>query len=210
MVKDMKKLALAVSLAIASLGAAHAQEPAPAPAPAYTVVDPLTKPLRFVVGAGVTFGGDKLATQYYVDDTSTDLHAGSIFTLLAGVDYRVNEQFSVQGTVGYHVDDANAKNGSMSFKRIPLELLGYYHVNDQVRVGGGLRYVTNTEFRSGGASDIGNYKFDDSVGAVAEIEYLFTPQVGVKLRWANDEFKEKRTGISFKGDHVGLLVNYYW
>lgn len=208
----MNNLALAVTLAIASLGAAQAQEPVPAPAPVpgYLVVDPLAKPLRFVIGAGLTHGGDKLATQYYEDDFSIDLNGGDSIALLAGLDYRINQQFSVQGTIGYHFDDASARNGSMRFERIPLELLGYYHVNDQVRVGGGIRHVTNAEFRSGGASDIGDYRFDDSTGAVAELEYMYSHRIGFKLRWANDEFKEKRSRIPVKGDHLGLLVNFYF
>lgn len=208
----MKNLAFALSFAVASLGAARAQDavPAPAPAPTWVVVDPLSKPLRFVIGAGLTHGGDKLATQYYEDDYSIDLNGGDSIALLAGLDYRINGQFSVQGTIGYHFDDASARNGSMRFERIPLELLGYYHVNDRVRVGGGIRHVTNTEFRSGGASDIGDYRFDDSTGAVAELEYMYSHRIGFKLRWADDAFREKRSRIPVKGDHIGLLVNFYF
>lgn len=223
---DMKKFALAVTLAFASFGAAQAQEqaqvpapapapvqdaaPAPAPAPTFVQVDPAGKPLRFVIGAGLTFGGDKLATAYYTDDTEEDIRAGGMLALLAGLDYRVSPQFSIQGTIGYHVDNSTASNGDMTFSRVPLELLGYYHVNEQVRVGGGIRHVTSTEFSSSGASDIGDFEFDDSTGAVAEIEYMYSRQLGVKLRWANDKFKEKRSGASAKGDHVGLLVNFYF
>lgn len=203
---DMKKTALAFSLAAclaASAGAARAQT--------YEVVQPIeTRPLRFVVGAGLTHGGDKLATAYYEDGDEIELRAGDTIALLAGVDYRFSPQFSVQGTVGYHLDSAPARNGDMRFVRVPLELLGYYHVNDKLRAGGGIRFVTNTEFRSSGASDIGDYRFEDSASAVAELEYMVARQVGVKLRYVNDRFEEKRFGGKVKGDHVGLLANFYF
>ncbi|MEW6022232.1 MAG: hypothetical protein AB1807_08835 [Pseudomonadota bacterium] len=208
----MKKPAFALSLALAAFGAqAQTAEPAPAPvaAPAVQYEPVGAKPLRFVLGIGATFGGDKLATAYYDDGDEVDLKAGDLVALVAGVDYRINQDFSVQGTVGYHVDRAGADNGDMRFERIPFELLGYYHVNDKVRVGGGLRYVTGVKFRSSGAGDIGDYKFKDTTSAVAEIEYLFSPRMGLKLRYANDEFKEKYYGGKVKGDHVGIFANFY-
>jgi hypothetical protein len=208
----MKKPAFALFLALAAFSAqAQTVESAPAPvaAPAVQYEPVGAKPLRFVLGIGATFGGDKLATAYYDDGDEVDLKAGDLVALVAGVDYRINQDFSVQGTVGYHVDRAGADNGDMRFERIPFELLGYYHVNDKVRVGGGLRYVTGVKFRSSGAGDIGDYKFKDTTSAVAEIEYLFSPRMGLKLRYANDEFKEKYYGGKVKGDHVGIFANFY-
>jgi len=204
----MKKIAFALSLALASL-AAQAQTAAPAAAPAVQYEPVGAKPLRFVLGIGATFGGDKLATAYYEDGDEINLRAGESVALLAGADYRINQDFSVQGSVAYHVDRANARNGDMRFERIPFELLGYYHVNDKVRVGGGLRYVTGVEFRSSGAGDIGDYKFKNTTSAVAELEYLFSPRMGLKLRYVNDEFKEKTFGGKVKGDHVGIFANFY-
>ena len=208
----MKTFAFAFFLALAACGAqAQTAEPAPAvaaaPAVQYEAVG--AKPLRFVLGAGTTFGGDKLATAYYDDGDEVDLRAGDTLALVAGVDYRIDQDFSLQGTVGYHVDRAGADNGDMRFERIPFELLGYYHVNDKLRVGGGLRYVTGVKFRSSGAGDIGDYKFKDTTSPVAEIEYLFTPRMGLKLRYVNDEFNEKGYGGKVKGDHVGIFANFF-
>jgi hypothetical protein len=199
----MKKIAFAFALALASLGAAQAQTYVP-------VEDLAARPLRFVFGAGLTLGGDKIATAFYEDDTDLSIKAGDSIALQLGLDYRVNPQFSVQGTVGYHVDQLNARNGHMRFDRFPLELLGYYHVSEKVRVGGGLRYVTNVAFSSGGASDVGDYDFTDSTGAVAEIEYAYSPRIGFKLRYANDKYKEKISRTPVKGDHVGILVSVYF
>lgn len=199
----MKKIAFAFALALASLGAAQAQTYVP-------VEDLAARPLRFVFGAGLTAGGDKIATAFYEDDTDLSIKGGDSIALQLGVDYRVNPQISVQGTVGYHVDQLNARNGHMRFDRFPLELLGYYHVSEKVRVGGGLRYVTNVAFSSGGASDVGDYDFTDSTGAVAEIEYAYSPRIGFKLRYANDKYEEKISRTPVKGDHVGILVNVYF
>ena len=198
----MKKFALAAALALASLGA-HAQTWVP-------VEDGANKPLRFVAGAGITYGGETIVTAHYVDGDDIDIDAGGSVAFLVGLDYRINPQFSVQGTVGYHVDNAGGNNGNVRFERVPVELLGYYHVNDKVRVGGGLRYVTAAALRTSGVADIGDYEFKDTTSSVAEIEYLYSHQLGFKLRYVNDRFKDKTFGDKVRGDHVGAFVNFYF
>jgi len=199
----MKKIAFAFALAVASLGMAQAQS-------YVQVQDVATKPLRFVAGAGVTYGGERIVTARYTNGDAIDIDGGGSVALLVGLDYRVNPQFSVQGTVGYHVDNAAGTNGDVRFERVPFELLAYYHVNDKVRVGGGLRYVTATSLRTDGVADIGNYEFKDTTSPVAEIEYLYSPQLGFKLRYVNDKFKFRDFDGTVRGDHVGALVNFYF
>jgi opacity protein-like surface antigen len=200
---DMKKIALAFALAVVSLAMAQAQS-------FVQVQDVATKPLRFVAGAGLTYGGERIVTARYTNGDAMDIDGGGSVALLVGLDYRVNPQFSVQGTIGYHVDNAAGTNGDIRFERVPFELLGYYHVNDKVRVGGGLRYVTGTSLRTNGVADIGNYEFKDTTSPVAEIEYLYSPQLGFKLRYVNDKFKFRDFDDTVRGDHVGALVNFYF
>jgi opacity protein-like surface antigen len=200
---DMKKIAFAFAIAVASLGMAQAQT-------FVQVQDVATKPLRFVAGAGLTYGGERIVTARYTNGDAMDIDGGGSVALLVGLDYRVNPQFSVQGTIGYHVDNAAGTNGDIRFERVPFELLGYYHVNDKVRVGGGLRYVTGTSLRTNGVADIGNYEFKDTTSPVAEIEYLYSPQLGFKLRYVNDKFKFRDFDDTVRGDHVGALVNFYF
>ena len=73
-----------------------------------------------------------------------------------------------------------------------------------------MRYVTAAALRTSGAGDIGDFEFKNTTSAVAELEYLYTPQLGFKLRWVNDKFEEKRFGGEVKGDHIGLLANFYF
>lgn len=199
----MKKIALAIALAAASLGTAQAQVVTPDRAPA-------VKQTRFLLGGGFTFGGDKLATAKFADGSSIDIRAGSIIALNAGVDHRVGEAFSVQGTVGYHVDDASGKNGGIRFQRYPIELLGYYHVAPHWRIGGGVRYVSNPKLVSTGTAYFGNYEFENTVSGVVEAEYLLGAHWGFKVRYVNESFKSKLNGFKVRGNHTGLLANFYF
>ncbi|MDQ1832491.1 outer membrane beta-barrel protein [Massilia scottii] len=202
----MKKIAFVIALAIASLSSAQAQN---GPAEG--------KPLRFVVGMGLTGGGDKLATAEYEHGGSVDVRAGGLIAFVGGVDYRINRQFSIQSTVGFHVDQASAKNGDVTFKRFPIELLAYFHPTENFRFGGGVRYVSSPKLNGKGFGS-GIYKeFDNTVGAVVEGEYFFGPSVGLKVRLVKETYDYtyrdrryvSRNGET-KGDHIGIFGNFYF
>lgn len=194
----MKKIALIIALATASLNAAQAQDA------------PAQKQLRFLAGGGVTFGGDKLITVEYDNGIDMDVRAGGMIALHAGIDYRVTDTFSFQATVGYHVDNTSARNADARFERYPLEVLAYYHVSPQWRLGGGARYVSNPKFKTSGDLGDTDYAFDNSLGGVLEAEYLMTPHWGFKLRYVHEKYEAKQLQGKIDGNHVGVLANFYF
>lgn len=196
----MKKIIFAVALAMATLGAAQAQTESQRPA---------DKQMRFLVGMGLTFGGDKLASAHYTNGFDVNINAGSLIAFNTGIDYRVTPAFSFQGTVGYHTDRASANNGDVHFSRIPIELLGYYNVSPQWRVGGGARYVGNVALRSSGAAAFGNFDFKNTLSPVVEAEYMMQ-HWGFKVRLVSEKFEEKVSGAKVNADHIGLFGTYYF
>jgi len=195
----MKKIVLAAAIAAVSIGAAQAQVAVPA------------KPLRWVAGIGITAGGDKLATADYTNGTSANIKAGSGLALLAGAEYRVSPEFSVQGTVGYHIHfTPEASNGDASFSRAPVELLAYFHPNQQWRVGGGLRRTMAVKLNGKGAAWYMDRDYEGATGAVVEVEYFTSPNLGIKARVVNEKFKQQYSSREVSGNHFGLLLNAYF
>ncbi|QYF92327.1 carbohydrate porin [Massilia sp. PAMC28688] len=196
----MKKIAVAAfALALASMSA-HAQT--------YVLVEP--KPYRFLAGAGLTFGGDRLATAEFEDGGEIDIRAGSMVALYAGAEFAVNDQMALQANIGYHVDSATAYNGDIRFGRYPVELLGYYKVSPQWRIGGGARFVNSPKLSSSGAGDIGDFEFKNSTGLVLEGEYSINPSLGVKVRYVSEKYETRDFVSKHDGNHVGVLLNYYF
>ena len=195
----MNKIISAFVLAIATLGAAQAQTAAPE-----------AKQMRFLVGMGLTFGGDKLATASYSNGDDVDIRAGQMIELNTGIDYRVTPEFSFQATIGYHTDRAGAKNGDLRFTRYPMELLAYYQLNQQWRIGGGARYVSSPKLSSSGAAYIGNYEFKNALSAVAEAEYMMGQHWGFKVRLVSEKFEEKFSGEKVDANHIGFFGTYYF
>ncbi|WP_028101409.1 outer membrane beta-barrel protein [Pseudoduganella violaceinigra] len=194
----MKKFVFAVGALFATMGAAYAQSQVTQPSA-----------VSFLAGMGISGGGDNLATARFTNGTSQKIKAGGGFYFTTGVNYQMTQEFSLQGTVNFHVDDTSANNGSIKFQRFPLEVLGYYHINDQLRIGAGLRYVSGAKLSSSGAAEGYNTKFDDTLSSVAEAEYFWVPNFGMKLRYVKETFKAP--GIrDVKANHVGISGNIYF
>ncbi len=189
----------------------HAQDGTPDAPPEAPVELPPPPKFRPVLGFGVTFGGDTLSTLFFSDGTAQNVKAGQLVLLYGGLQYQATPQFSVQGTVGYHVDDATARNAQLKFSRFPFELLLRHHFTDQWSLGGGVRLVVGAESSaSGDASALPTVTFDNTVGAVIEGEYRHAPNLGWKLRYVSEKYKAQAPFAgTVDGSHIGLLMNWY-
>ena len=167
-------------------------------------------PFKFVLGAGLTSGGDTLATLVYTDGSSDSVKGGNLATFYLGGEFRVGTAVSVQATIGYHTDRTkDAENGSVQFNRTPVDLLAYYHLNDKVRLGGGAQFVSSSRLKGSGAASSIDVPFDSTIGGVIEGEYLFSPHMGIKLRSVTEKFNLSGGGGSASGNHIGVLFNFY-
>jgi hypothetical protein len=166
------------------------------------------------VGGGLTYGGSTVATVQFTNGDSQDLHAGSLATIYGGLEYRLADRVSLQGTIGYQADESSGRNGHLLFDRFPLEVLGHFHATQHFRFGGGLRYAIDPRLSGGGVLHGEGVDFNSSLGFVLEGEYLpwgdTTSGIGVKLRGVSERYKAQPTGQSFSGDQVGVLVSYYF
>lgn len=170
-----------------------------------------TRPLRPLVGMGLTFGGDRLATVGFTDGSSESIRSGGLFTLYAGAEFRASDVLAIQATFGYHADSTSAaSNGGLRFSRYPVNLLALYRLTDKVRLGGGAEFVNSAKVA--GSGDLGNINigFKSSTGLVLEGEYLFSPKFGAKARVASHEFESKLDGAKIDGNYFGLMLNYYF
>ncbi len=162
---------------------------------------------RFTLGAGLTGGGEKLATVQYTDGSTQSVRSGGLVHLFGGFEYQAGD-FALQANLGYHVDDTSAKNGSVKFSRMPVEVLGFWHVNESIRLGGGLRKATGAKITSSGAaSSVGSLDFDAKLGLVLQGEYFFGgDKVSTYVRYVSEDYEA--FGVKVGGNHVGVGLTY--
>jgi hypothetical protein len=176
----------------------------------------VTQPAHFLLGAGVSFGGDTLATVEYTDGKSGSIKAGGGFTFKTGLDYRLNRNFALQATLGYQKDSQGADNGKITFTRVPVEVLAFYYPRDRFRMGLGLRKANSATLDSSGVANMGSFNFDASTGTVLEVEWLLRKTVhgqgGFTVRFVSEKFtlSDYPGAGSIDGNHIGCGFNWYF
>jgi hypothetical protein len=215
----VKFILLAIALCFAHSGL-FAQEVKPNAMPD-AAPEISARPVSFLLGAGLSVGGDTLVTATYTDGTTQSIKGGGLVYLKAGADWRVNPNMSLQGTFGYHADSANGTNGSLRFARTFLEGLAFWDMAPRYRLGAGIRQVSNPKLTSSGvASSVGTVDFKASLGTVLEYEWFFSRHgnrgYGVTVRYVSEKYTPTNfngapvTGKDLDGSHLGLGFNAYF
>ena len=174
-------------------------------------------PWQFTGGILLSDGGDRLFTGKYTDGTKIDITAGGTLALIFGLYRNIGSAFDLQTTLGIHTAGTLGTNGNASFTRFPLEVMGFYQLNDDYRLGAGARKSLSAKL---GTSGVATYQpsaeFNASVGQVIELQYLLgkpnkksNAKTAVNFRYVKETYTEKTYGIKVKGNHVGVGVVFY-
>jgi hypothetical protein len=221
--------AAAVAIAIAclapTLSSAQADTPAPvaAPAPAPAPAPAAgSREFRGLLGAALTYGGEEIASVPLSDGTTARIRAGGLIDLWGGAEWRPQGgPFAVQATVGYHVDCVCARNGDITFSRMPVELIGLYEFAPRWRAGAGYRHTSSVRLRSSGAAPGYAQDFDDANGFLVQGEWLATQRLGVVVRFVSERYGYTQTYVNANdqivaehlkkdGSHGGVGINWYF
>lgn len=166
-----------------------------------------------VLGLGFDLGGDTLLSGTYTDGSTWEVKANQGIVFNGGV-VMVTGSFETQATVGYKFGGPTAKNGSVTFDVVPLELMEFYRTGN-MRMGVGVTYHSSPKLVvdiSGSALN-GTYKFDNSLGTVFQIGWAPEKSpFSIDLRYTAIKYKQSNIAnpADISGNAVGLYMGYYF
>ncbi len=166
--------------------------------------------VRGIVGIGLTGGGDRLTEVEYTNGDSYSIRGGGEVQVHVGAEFRLSRIATLAVTGGYHFDSVSARNGSVTFERFPIETLAHVWLDQHWRVGGGLRVAMNPELYGDGAGRGLDIDFHTAYSPVLEVEYRFTPSLGLKGRAVFERYRPKSDDPTARGDHLGIVFNFYF
>lgn len=177
-------------------GPALAQRP---PSPLQASPAPQPGGFGFVLGGSLEFGGDDVATVLFTNGEEQDVKAGQGLGVDAGVYYRfAGAPFSLRGTVGFKYVTTQAENADINMRRVPLQLVGSYHLDGGARMGLGLVRHNGVKFDADGIGE--DIEFDDATGYTVEIGWKW-----ILLSYTGIEYTDD-LGIDYSGDNFGLKL----
>jgi hypothetical protein len=174
---------------------------------------------RFFAAVGLGSGGETI-TSGTITTIGTnrvidfEVKPGDGVQYRVGVDYRIAGRLTLQGSIGYGVNDPMGMNGSLTFTTIPVEFLGFVNLTDALRIGGGLRN-SSAEMKGTGlaAGWSGNGTYTSTPGSVLEAQYLAKlssqrSQFGISLRYVAESFTHN--SVTFNGNHYEIGAALYY
>ena len=168
---------------------------------------------RGVVGFGMDFGGDVLLSGTYTDGSTWEAKANQGLVLNGGV-VMVTGDFETQATIGYKFGGPQAKNGSVTFDEMPIDLLEFYRTSN-IRTGLGISYLSSPKLVVDIPGNVknGTYKFDNAIAYVAQIGWAPEKSpFSIDLRYTMVKFKQSGVANAqdINGNVVGLYMSYFF
>lgn len=184
-----------------------------------------TKPgFHVMINAGLTYGGDTIATAVFTNGSSTDVKGGGLMQFGAGGLYQFeNHPLALMLSANYHFHSVGGTGGSVNFDRFPVEALAYYTGKERFRLGGGVRIVNSPEANStapGSGSTVKNITYENTTGLVAEVGYQLSSKGWLNFRFVSEKYQGKRAtayngataslanSSPKSGSHLGVNFTY--
>ena len=159
------------------------------------------KPVKFLAGLALEFGGDQLAEVFFTDGSTQGINAGQGGTVFAGGQFRLNqkETFFLRASAGIKYVTTKADNAHIRLTRFPLQLTANFVPVKKMRLAAGV--VTHQAIRLNFDGLGENTKFTAAPGMVFEAGY------GVfALSYTLMTYEHPTLG-SFRANAIGLTVS---
>lgn len=163
------------------------------------------KQIEYIVELALTEGGKTPARVYFEyedgDVESENIEAGSSLYFYGGMQFS-STVFPLRLTLGYFADSVRARDSSVSFSRMPLELMGLY-TNGAHAIGLGPTYHLSPELDLADVG-LGRQEANDALGLVLMYEYTFDDIYAFGVRYTNISYDFD--GEALDGSNLGLVA----
>ncbi|MGB5941856.1 MAG: hypothetical protein WBG71_03165 [Leeuwenhoekiella sp.] len=187
----MKKRLLLFNLSLILVFAdAHSQE----------IKNPLIA--KFLIEGGGEYGGDEILTVFFTDGGDQKMRAGQgVFLALGGqFEFQEPKNFMLRASMGIKYTTTAADNANIRLTRLPIDLMPYWIIKEDFRLGVGITSHQNVRFKGDGfVEDIG---FKGTLGTRFEIGYNW-----IAVTYTILDYKSEM-GEKFSANSVGLSLSY--
>lgn len=157
---------------------------------------------KFLIEGGVEFGGDEILKVFFTNGGDQSVRAGQGGFLAAGgqLEFMKVKNLLVRASIGIKYNTTAAENANIRLTRVPINLIPYWKIKNDFRVGIGVTTHQNVRFRGDGfVSDI---DFTSSMGPRIELGYKWIALTYTGLTYTA-ETKEELSASS-----IGLSISF--
>jgi hypothetical protein len=156
---------------------------------------------KFLLEVGLEYGGDRLLEVLFTNGNTQTMRAGQGgFIALGGqLEFGKAKNLMFRTTIGIKYNTTAADNANIRFTRIPINVLAYWKINQDFRLGAGIS--THQSVRLNGDGFFPNVNLKSNLGTRFEFGYRWVALTYTAIRY-RDNF-----GESLSGGSIGLAFS---
>lgn len=157
---------------------------------------------KFLIEGGGEFGGDEILTVFFTDGGEQTMRAGQGGFIAVGGQFELQntDSFMLRASVGFKYTTTAADNANIRFTKLPINLMPYWKINNDFRLGAGLTMHQNVRFKGDGFVE--DIDFKGSIGPRFEFGYKWVAVTYTLLNYEAD------MGGKVSANSVGLSLSY--
>lgn len=160
---------------------------------------------RLTLDAGLSGGGDKLATVFYTNGDTQSIYAGDGLFADFGVQRNLADtDWSLKATLGFDDWAVSASNATTTFDRYPLDLLAIYNIGRN-HIGFGVTEHFSPRLDLDGYGP--NVSFNNATGVMLQYQYWLFGLRLTSIRYTASGNCNGGCG-TVSGNSLGVFFNY--
>lgn len=154
---------------------------------------------KFLIEGGIEYGGDELLEVFFTNGGNQTMKAGQGGYIAVGGEFQFPsvEKILIRTTIGIKYNTTAADNANIRLTRVPINLIGYLKVTEDIRVGGGVSVHQNVQFK--GDDFVADVEFTSKIGPRFEIGYKWVALTYTSVNYTaatDDKFSASSLGLS--------------
>lgn len=158
--------------------------------------------IKFLGDLGIEYGGDDLIEIQFVGGGDQTMKAGQGGYIAAGAEIDLGESTPImfRATIGLKYNTTAAENANIRLTRYPVNVLGYYKIDNDIRIGAGITTHLGPSFKGDGFFVDDTYT--SSVGPRIEIGWKALALTYSSVKYENSANQE------IDASNIGLSVSF--
>jgi hypothetical protein len=158
--------------------------------------------VNFLLEGGIEYGGDEILEVTFTNGDTQKVLAGQGGYVAVGGEFTLPsvKALSLRASIGYKYNTTAADNADITLTRIPINLIPYWNLNKDIRLGIGI--TTHQFIQFDGDGFVPDIDFESSIGPRIEFAYKF-----IALTYTQIDYRIP-SNASVSAGSFGVSVSY--
>lgn len=157
---------------------------------------------KFLIEGGAEYGGDEILKVFFEDGKDQSMKAGQGLYLSVGgqLEFSKVKNFMLRASIAIKYNTTAATNANIGLTRIPINLIPYWKIKNDFRLGIGI--TSHQAIKLKGDGFVPDTTFSSSIGPRIELGYKW-----VALTYTSINYKTNSTD-ELSGSSIGVSISY--